>query len=78
MLSLEEDLEKIKELENKITENNNNYDKIIEILNKYEIDIKILKIKLADIQQISKMSFTLLLVSYSHIIFFYFIRILNL
>jgi hypothetical protein len=52
MLSLEEDLEKIKELENKITENNNNYDKIIEILNKYEIDIKILKIKLADIQQI--------------------------
>jgi hypothetical protein len=77
MLSLEEDLEKIKELENKIKENNN-YDKIIEILNKYEIDIKILKIKLADIQQISKMSFTLLLVSYSHIICFYFIRIFNL
>jgi hypothetical protein len=55
MLSLEEDLEKIKELENKITENNNNYDKIIDILNKYEIDIKSLKLKLADIQQISKM-----------------------
>ena len=66
MLSLEEDLEKIKELENTIKDNKSDFEKIKEILNKYESDINHLKLKLADIQEISKVSLTLLLVSYSY------------
>jgi septal ring factor EnvC (AmiA/AmiB activator) len=66
LLSLEEDLEKIKELENTIKENDKNFEKIKEILNKYESDINCLKVKLADIQEMSKVLLCLIMVSYSH------------
>lgn len=65
MPSLEEDLEKIKELENTIKNNDKNFEKIKEILNKYESDINCLKIKLADVQEMSKISLILILVSFS-------------
>lgn len=66
MLSLDDDLEKIKELEKTIKENNIYFEKIKEHLNKYESDINHLKLKLADIEEISKVSLTLLLVSYNY------------
>jgi len=65
MPSLEEDLEKIKELENTIKNNDKNFEKIKEILNKYESDINCLKTKLADVQEMSKISLILILVSFS-------------
>jgi DNA repair exonuclease SbcCD ATPase subunit len=66
MLSLEEDLEKIKELENTIKTNNDDFQKIKEILNKYEIDINEYKSKLANIQEMSKLSLTLIILLYSY------------
>lgn len=66
MLSLEEDLEKIKELENTIKTNNDDFQKIKEILNKYEININEYKSKLANIQEMSKLSLTLIILLYSY------------
>jgi archaellum component FlaC len=66
MLSLDEDLEKIKELENTINDKNNDFQKIKEILNKYETDINLLKTTIENIKEFSHVSLTLILMSYSY------------
>lgn len=75
MLSLEEDIEKIKELENTINNNNNDFKIIKDILNKYESNINDLKQKIGNLQELSQLSFLLIILSYdynnplNHIIF---------
>jgi hypothetical protein len=63
MLSLEEDLEKIKELENTILTNDNNFK---ELLEKYNNNINKLRIKISELQYYSKIIYIIILLSHKY------------
>jgi hypothetical protein len=63
MLSLEEDLEKIKELENIIAINDDNFKNI---LNKYDNNINKLNSKIYEMQYLSKLIVVLVMISYNY------------
>lgn len=63
MLSLEEDLEKINELENTIIKNDNNFKYI---LNKYECDINNFKERITNIEFYLKLTLILIFITHNY------------